>query len=381
MKTFFIPDYVKKIITQLNNSGYQAWCVGGCVRDILLGKNPSDYDIASDAPCEEIHNLFDRVIDTGIKHGTVTVLSEGNAIEITRYRIDGEYTDCRRPDSVTFTGEFRQDLARRDFTINAMGYNPKLGFFDPFGGQADLENGIIRAVGDPNKRFSEDALRIMRAVRFASVLGFEIESKTLCAAAAGVPLLENISAERIASELFKTLSGLRPSLLKIICERGGLLRFGIADSPELNTIDCIPRSQCLRFAALCRLCGAKAFDAASLLKLSRAVRAEVSLYQSDFDTDSPKTKSDLKRKFQKIPPEHMKDLLRAREVLLGEDNSLPISLVDEAASEPYLLSHLKINGNDIKRENPDVSEKEIGRILKNKLEQVISDPTLNTHHI
>ncbi|MGN0596236.1 MAG: CCA tRNA nucleotidyltransferase [Ruminiclostridium sp.] len=204
-----LPYYVSKIIEQLEQAGFEAYAVGGCVRDILLGIEPKDYDVATSALPEQTERVFKeyRIIETGLKHGTVTVLSEGNPIEITTYRIDGEYTDHRRPDKVLFTPSLEEDLKRRDFTINAMAYSQSKGIIDCFGGKSDLEKGIIRCVGEPARRFDEDGLRIMRALRFASVYGFEIEEKTAEKIHEYKHLLKNISAERIYSELVKLLCG------------------------------------------------------------------------------------------------------------------------------------------------------------------------------
>ncbi|MBQ2421235.1 MAG: hypothetical protein II284_07560 [Clostridia bacterium] len=182
MENFIVPAFVGEVIDKIEQNGYEAWLVGGCVRDTLMGETPKDYDLASSAPCEEICRIFERVIETGIKHGTVTVMIDNSPIEVTRYRIDGEYADHRRPDKVEFTPDFKADLSRRDFTVNAIGYSPKRGIIDPFGGEADIKAKILRTVGDPEKRFDEDALRIMRAVRFASTLGFKIEENTLASA-------------------------------------------------------------------------------------------------------------------------------------------------------------------------------------------------------
>ena len=206
---FVLPSQVEFALNMLNNAGYEACIVGGCVRDILRGETPSDYDITTSAEPEQTKAVFggERIIETGIQHGTVTLLKEGMPLEITTYRIDGDYTDNRRPNSVIFTKTLTEDLARRDFTVNAMAYSPKAGVTDAFGGEEDLKKGIIRCVGDADRRFNEDALRIMRAIRFASVLGFEIEEETKKSIFKNKNLLKNISAERIATELLKLLSG------------------------------------------------------------------------------------------------------------------------------------------------------------------------------
>lgn len=204
-----IPENISVALEALNKRGFDAYVVGGCVRDSCLGRTPQDWDITTDAKPEEIKLCFPdlRVIETGIRHGTVSVLINKSQVEITTYRIDGDYTDHRRPDSVEFTRNLAEDLSRRDFTVNAMAYNPSVGLVDYFDGLRDLQNRQISCVGDAAKRFSEDALRILRAVRFSSVMGFTIAKDTRSAMDLLAPTLSAISAERIASELNKALLG------------------------------------------------------------------------------------------------------------------------------------------------------------------------------
>lgn len=204
-----LPENVISAINLLENSGFEAYAVGGAVRDSLLGKNASDFDITTSAFPEETKKVFSafKVIETGIKHGTVTVLLDGEPLEITTFRIDGEYEDNRHPESVIFTRNIKDDLSRRDFTVNAIAYSPKRGLVDFFGGLNDLKKGIIRAVGEADKRFCEDALRILRCVRFASTLGFEIEEETSKSVRKNIHLLDNVSAERIFVELKKMICG------------------------------------------------------------------------------------------------------------------------------------------------------------------------------
>lgn len=216
MIKFELPSYVSEIIEKLNNSGFEAYVVGGCVRDSLLGIIPKDYDVTTNAKPEEIKSSLKeyRIIDTGIKFGTVTVISSGEPIEVTTYRVDGEYNDNRRPENVTFTTKLAEDLKRRDFTVNAMAYNQKVGFVDIFGGFVDAEKGIIRAIGNPTERFNEDGLRIMRALRFASCYNFSIEENTSSAIHNCKELLNNISVERIATEFTSLLCGKCESILR-----------------------------------------------------------------------------------------------------------------------------------------------------------------------
>ncbi len=205
----YIPPHVAFVLDRLTDAGHEAFAVGGCVRDFLRGVVPHDYDVTTSARPEQIHAAFAdcRLIDTGIAHGTVTVLVDGEPIEVTTYRIDGDYRDSRHPESVSFTDDIEKDLARRDFTMNAIAYHPAVGFCDPFGGREDIAAGVIRAVGDPYARFREDALRILRALRFSAVLDFGIEEETSHAALALCPLLLRISPERVRVELTKLLSG------------------------------------------------------------------------------------------------------------------------------------------------------------------------------
>ena len=208
-----LPSAVNFALSKLESFGHEAYVVGGAVRDSMLGRAVNDYDITTSASPAEIKTVFAdfHTILTGEKHGTVTVVIEGMPLEITTYRVDGDYTDGRRPDSVEFTKNITEDLARRDFTVNAMAYSPTRGLCDPFDGAGDLRLGVIRAVGDPVRRFTEDSLRILRGFRFAARLGFEIEEKTLAAAKSERKRLPAVSAERIGSEILGLLSAERPS--------------------------------------------------------------------------------------------------------------------------------------------------------------------------
>lgn len=215
-----MPEDVLTIIKNLMNNGYDAYAVGGCVRDSVLGTEPDDWDITTSAKPLQIKKIFKRTVDTGIKHGTVTVLLGKNRYEVTTYRIDGEYEDSRHPKDVVFTTDLTEDLRRRDFTINAMAYNPYKGLIDVFGGMEDLQNKIIRCVGSPFERFSEDALRILRAVRFSAQLGFTIEEETKKAIVKLADSLQMISVERIQTELVKLLVSQNPYQFKAAYELG-----------------------------------------------------------------------------------------------------------------------------------------------------------------
>lgn len=210
---FHIDNNVSAILDTLHKEGYEAYIVGGCVRDMILGQEPHDFDITTSAEPMEVKALFRRTIDTGLQHGTVTVLMNGEGYEVTTYRIDGSYLDSRRPESVTFTKSLEEDLKRRDFTINAMAYSEEDGVVDLYGGAEDLKKGIVRCVGVPQERFTEDALRMLRAVRFAARFGFEIDTETEKAIRELSHRITNISAERIHMELSKTLCSPNPGYM------------------------------------------------------------------------------------------------------------------------------------------------------------------------
>lgn len=280
--TMDMPKNVDTAINLLQSAGFEAYAVGGCVRDSLLGKIPNDWDITTSAKPEDMKSVFAdfHCIDTGIKHGTVTVVIDGEPLEITTFRLDGEYEDNRHPKSVTFTSNLGADLGRRDFTVNAMAYSKKTGTVDLFGGQNDLKNKIIRCVGDPDRRFNEDALRILRALRFASTLDFEIEEKTAQSLLKNCALLGNISEERIAKELLKLVCGkgakriltdFAPVLFEILPELQPMYK-NSHDNPHhcydiyehtLIAVESIDPEPTLRFAMLLHDCGkpaVKKFD-------------------------------------------------------------------------------------------------------------------------
>lgn len=280
--TMDMPKNVDTAINLLQSAGFEAYAVGGCVRDSLLGKTPNDWDITTSAKPEDMKSVFAdfHCIDTGIKHGTVTVVIDGEPLEITTFRLDGEYEDNRHPKSVTFTSNLGADLGRRDFTVNAMAYSKMTGTVDLFGGENDLKNKIIRCVGDPDRRFNEDALRILRALRFASALDFEIEEKTAQSLLKNRALLGNISEERIAKELLKLVCGkgakriltdFAPVLFEILPELQPMYK-NSHDNPHhcydiyehtLIAVESIDPEPTLRFAMLLHDCGkpaVKKFD-------------------------------------------------------------------------------------------------------------------------
>lgn len=259
------PDFVLEALERLSRAGFEAYLVGGCVRDALLGREPGDYDIATDAMPEQVRKVFSgyQTIDIGMRHGTLTVIIDGRPLEVTTYRLDGVYSDGRHPDQVSFTQSLREDLSRRDFTVNAMAWRPDSGLIDPVNGRLDCEKRLIRAVGDPAKRFREDALRILRALRFACQLGFDIEPGTYRAMMGEAAGLSRVSAERVANELNRALLGEHAAqalrdyprvLFLALPELEPLLPESAQSSGiwehTLNTLEGVPPDSALRWAAL-----------------------------------------------------------------------------------------------------------------------------------
>lgn len=266
---FELPKEVLYIINTLNRNNFAAFAVGGCVRDTLLGRTPNDWDITTNALPKDMIRIFEHTIPTGIKHGTVTVIIDSLHYEVTTYRIDGKYTDNRHPDEVVFTDSLTEDLSRRDFTINAMAFNPQSNLQDPFSGTSDLNNKLIKCVGIPDLRFKEDALRMLRAVRFSTELNFTIEEKTLLAIIRNNGLIKNVSNERIREELCKILLSSTPSIGIRLLYTTGLLNFILPELSEcagfnqhnphhdkdvfehtLAVLDNVPANLTLRLAAL-----------------------------------------------------------------------------------------------------------------------------------
>lgn len=420
-----LPPYVSTALQVLNSNGYQAYIVGGCVRDFLMGRTPHDFDITTNALPEEIMKVFSgyKVIPTGLKHGTVTVLTEGEPLEITTYRIDGDYSDNRRPDSISFTRNLKEDLARRDFTVNALAFSPDEGIVDYFCGQQDLQNKLIRCVGDANKRFSEDALRILRALRFASQLNFQIESATRQALFNNKGLLKNISMERIHDELLKLLMGqkARPILAEYIDIFEDLFPELLAmkgfdqNTPyhiydvlihTLYVVEYVPNVPCLKLAALLHDVGKPltytvdekgighfyghgtesvrlAEGILTRLKVDKQTKERVLiLIKHHNDTINPDEKS-VKRWLNRLGTEVFWDLIElkkaddlahnprfeSRTKLLGQVTEIARKILD--AGECITLKDLKINGNDL-LDLGFAPNKELGNTL-NKLLYMVMD--------
>lgn len=431
-----IPRHVSKIINILETHGYEAYVVGGCVRDSLLGKEPADWDITTSARPDQVKALFNRTIDTGIKHGTVTVMIEKKGYEVTTYRIDGIYEDHRRPNTVTYTDSLREDLMRRDFTINAMAFSEARGLTDLFGGVKDLNEGIIRCVGNPAERFEEDALRMLRAVRFAGQLNFSIHEDTLDAIRVKRELLHNVSAERIQMELLKLMISDHPEALKTAWET----RLTDVFFPEFNlmmktaqhnphhkysvgehtlcALTCIEANPVLRLTILLhdigkpltRTTDAQGIDhfyrhdqvgarlAGEILKRfkfdNRTIQLVTTLIAShDTRFKDPKTsgRRHVRRMMHKVGATLFPYLLKVMEADVSAQSSYmqekKLSILAETrevyqeildAGDCLTLKELKINGNQLKalgiREG-----KTIGSILNTLLSMVLEHPELNDY--
>lgn len=272
-----LPPFVTQILKTLETAGFRAYCVGGCVRDLLLGRPCKDYDVTTDARPEAVRAVFAprRVLDTGLAHGTVTLLTPQGPVEITTFRGEGDYSDHRHPGTVHFCDSLSEDLARRDFTVNAMALDRRGTLFDPFGGRTDLARGVLRCVGSPDERFSEDALRILRALRFSAVLGFSLAPDTAAAVQRLSPLLRHLSRERVWSELSRLLCGknaaavlknFAQTLAPLLCLETPALRAGA------QTLDLVPPELSLRLAHLFFKSGVSCPRAREILTSLRAER-------------------------------------------------------------------------------------------------------------
>ena len=376
------PEYVARIITKLERRGYEAYIVGGSVRDMLLGKAPHDYDVTTSAKPEEILDVFSdmRTIPTGIKHGTVTVLSDGEPIEVTTFRIDGEYLDSRRPERVFFTDDVTADLSRRDFTVNAMAYSEKRGLIDVFGGKDDLRDGIIRAVGVPEERFREDALRIMRAFRFSSQLGFRIEKNTLDAAKKMRDGLSKIAAERIAGEFIRTVCNNTVSTTLDVMAKEGILEYVLGKyTPSkrvLSALDVAKPLPQIRLGIL--LSEADTDEAVRILrsiKLSNKLVSDSKRIADELRTGLGKTEADARRLMGRVG-ELALDVLAAAEALGALDSEFCLCVKASIEKEECVtIGSLAVHGDAVIKLG--AKGREVGKILEYLLSRVLEDPTLN----
>ena len=373
-----IPKQLLKIIDALEGCGYRADIVGGSVRDFLLGDAPKDYDLATDATPDEVIAVLHeyRVLKTGIKHGTVTVMSEGEPYEITTYRIDGEYNDARHPSSVTFTRTLAEDLARRDFTMNALAYGKDGTLTDLYGGESDIKNKIIRTVGVASERFTEDALRIMRALRFSSVLGFKIEEETargmyLCRA-----LINRVCAERIYSELKKLILGTHA--VEVIGEYREVLLSPLPELPACEHIkdegEFYRADLPTRLAALFARSALDVFSAMMRRlradnKTRLAAEAVILLVGADIST-----KRAVKRLLSSAGRGAVERLFAVRRIL---GDSCDGAILDEALTDgiPYKISDLALSGTDLTELG--LSGEAVGKMLSRLLSEVIEERLQN----
>ncbi len=374
--TFDLPQNVNFVLDTLIKNGHKAYIVGGCVRDLLCGKTPNDYDITTSALPHETQALFNKTIATGIKHGTVTVVVDRQMIEVTTFRTENEYKDSRHPDGVHFVTDVKADLARRDFTVNAMCYNQSEGLVDHFGGTNDIKNKTLRAVGDAKARFNEDALRILRLFRFASTLGFEIDKVTFDAAIDCAPNLKNISAERIFTELQKTACGKKPEIINPLLCTGALADYSL-NSAKLDIVKKIEVKPDLRTFALLNLCSDDLSNTLNTLKCSNSFK-DYCLKMQRLTLDiTPPDKTAIKKALNFAGIDIFKDSVAYYKSILKIDTAHYQVLLKEIAEkcEPYNISQLDITGSDIKALGFD--GKQIGENLELLLDSVIENPHLN----
>ncbi|MEE0946490.1 MAG: polynucleotide adenylyltransferase [Acutalibacteraceae bacterium] len=365
----FIPDYLNTVIKTIENNNGEAYLVGGCVRDTLLNISPDDYDVTTSLLPEKITTIFEKTIATGLKHGTVTVISENKPIEVTTYRADGSYIDSRHPKKVSYVSNLNEDLSRRDFTINAMAYNHTSGLVDLFGGKEDLNKKIIRTVGNPNDRFSEDALRILRLFRFCAQLDFDAEAETLEAALRLSHKLQNISRERIATELIKALLSSAPQKLNPLLISDALSFCGIPACSINKEFTFLPKEKYIRFAAFIASSDGDAEEICKNLKVENALLKyciELSQLLKKEITD----KISCKKALRDFSLKAVRDSI----IIKGQSTETLELVID--SKEPYKISHLAVNGNDLAELK--IQGKEIGSTLSHLTDFVIKNPQYNT---
>ena len=400
-----LPRSVARILRTLEKAGFEAYAVGGCVRDTLLDRQPGDWDITTSARPREVKALFRRTIDTGIQHGTVTVLmreedQQFTGYEVTTYRIDGEYLDGRHPKEVIFTPSLHEDLARRDFTINAMAYNERAGIVDDFGGMEDLAAKQIRAVGNPAHRFQEDALRMLRAIRFSAQLDFGIEAETMAAVSALAPNLQKVSKERIATELTKLLLSKHPERLQLVFDTG-LAPFVAVDFLKLSALPRltgdVPAKKGLRWGMLLRELPADTKRILRELKMDNDTIHYALSFGQLFRDALPENETEIRRQMAAYGTEIWFDVLALRQALAAEGNVFraedaaaagsPATRENLAAQEKagrknlrrgdcIAIGMLAVNGQDLMAAGVPKGP-EIGRILQALLQDVLADPKRN----
>ena len=353
-------------------TGFEAYPVGGCVRDLLLGRTPGDWDVTTNALPEQVMAVFDYAVPTGIKHGTITVIIGSAAIEVTTFRTEGEYSDGRHPDDVRFDATLEQDLARRDFTINAVALARDGSLIDPFGGQDDLQEEIIRCVGDPDRRFDEDALRMFRAVRFGAQLGFLIEDNTLKALMQNAGKAKSLAGERVRVEVEKTLCSARPERVRTLFDLGLMDGWSKAKPNKTERLANLPCEPMLRWAGLCAcLAGEEAEGFLRGLKADGATIRACSAGQKLYRAGIPATDRDWRLALM----EYGVDACRAAAAMAGEEVLRQVDAV--LAQNPCIRAEqLALSGGDLVELG--FSGPEIGRMQQRLLAFVAEHPAANT---
>lgn len=384
-----IPKEAEAIIRILEDNGHEAFLVGGCVRDAMMGLTPKDYDICTSALPEQILRLFHKTIPTGLKHGTVTVIMNGTPFEVTTFRIDSEYSDHRRPDKVQFSGSLREDLKRRDFTINAMAFHPVKGIIDPFGGVQDIQDKIIRTVGDPSDRFHEDALRMLRTVRFKARFGFSIHEDTLKAMKILAETIRYVSRERVLSEMNAILLGPYPEEMHLLFETGlsaPLFPIPVPVVPNLSHLSQLPPKLSVRWAALFTQVGFT--DIPQLQNLCRsftmstALTKEILAIANVLQKPLPKTAYTLRKAISEIGEEIISDAIAIAEASGASGcEAIRRKLENVTAEKPCIrLADLAINGEDLKGLGISPG-KTLRSLLEVLFEMVLQKPQLNNREL
>lgn len=383
-----LPYEVEWVIGKIRDAGYEAFAVGGCVRDTLLGRTPEDWDVTTSARPEAVKAIFERTVDTGLQHGTVTVLKNRKGYEVTTYRIDGEYHDGRHPDSVEFTPNLLEDLKRRDFTINAMAYSHETGIVDEFGGMEDLKAGIVRCVGRPEDRFTEDALRLLRALRFSAQLGFEIEESTYAAIKTIAPNLAKVSKERVQAELTKLLLSAHPERILLLKETGLSAQivpgFDAVFAPALfSKLSRLPAEKSLRWAGFLLCQSTKQAEAVLKgLKMDNETIGNVSRMIEGAKETLPLEKPAVRRAMSRYTPYQLEGALKLKE-LMGSPDAEEIRRLREEIirdGDCVSLKDLAVKGRDLLEAGVERGPM-VGEILNHLFDLVLLHPEKNDREL
>ncbi len=376
-----LPNYILYVLDTLESAGYEAYVVGGAVRDMLMEQVPNDFDITTSCPPEIVCDLFEKTIKTGFQHGTVTVIADGKPIEITTFREDIGYSNFRKPDSVKFGNNLHEDLKRRDFTINAISLSRNFEIKDIFEGIKDIKNKTIRAIGNPDERFTEDALRILRAFRFSAKLGFKIEESTYNSAIKNAFLLQNISRERIFSEFSQILISDNPEHVEPLINCGALNFIGVKNSQNLKLLQRLPKRLDIRFFTFCLLSNSDSKALSTHLKTNKKLFKYCELMKKLHSQEFSLERTNIKRFLNLSNQEIFTDFLlikQATENIAIQDilNTVNNIIV---LNEPYKISDLTISGNDILALG--CSPERVGTVLNYLLSVVMHDANKNDKDI